>query len=247
MGKRKRPRSKKVAKTPNAPAAYETLAHELAEEFKDQKQSYYTLSAGVRKKLEQHIHYRPTPITWAIPLDEVLFSRFFTRFLPLGIMPWDSFVTSESTYLPKARNILHNGFLVMDTDYLWMMDSDILAPPTIITDLLMHDKDLVGGWYKNKSGDAGPHPVVYDFVSETEERLNFRHRKYPGKGLEKVAGMGAGCWLMSRKLAEALGKDPYSMEKATEDFVLCKKVTKLGYDIFVDWDLDCAHVGVGYV
>jgi hypothetical protein len=247
MGKRKRPRHKRVLETPKAPVAYEALAHELAEEFKDNKQSYYTLTAGVRKKLKKHINYRPTPITWGIPLDEVLFSRFFTRFLPLGIMPWDSFVTTESTYLPKARNILHNGFLDMDTDYMMMLDSDILCPPRIVTDLLMHDKHLVGGWYKNKSGDAGPHPVVYDFVSETEERLNFKHRKHPGKGLEKVAGMGAGCWLMSRELAEALGEDPYSLEKATEDFVLCKKIADLGYEIFVDWDLDCAHVGVGHV
>lgn len=247
MGKRKRPRSKRVLETPNAPVAYEALAHELAEEFKDTKQNYYTLSAGVRKKLERHINYRPTPITWGIPLDEVLFSRFFTRFLPLGVMPWDSFGTAESTYLPSARNEIHNGFLDMDTDYLMMLDSDILCPPRLVGDLLMHDKDLSCGWYCNKSGDAGPHPVVYDFVSETDERLNFKHRKYPGKGLEKVAGIGAGCWLMSRKLAEALGENPYSMERATEDFVLCRKITELGYDIFVDWSLACAHVGVGFV
>ena len=59
--------------------------------------------------------------------------------------------------------------------------------------------------------------------------------------------MVAGCWLMARELAEALGKDPYSMDKAAEDLVLCKKIMDLGYEMWVDWDLPCAHCGVTYV
>ena len=73
----------------------------------------------------------------------------------------------------------------------------------------------------------------------------FKHYLAPGTGLEKVDGMGAGCWLMSRELALALGPKPYSMSKATEDLVLSRKVMKLGYEMYVDWDINCLHLGVG--
>ena len=91
------------------------------------------------------------------------------------------------------------------------------------------------------------HPVVYDFVREDDKGIFYSHRDNPGTGMEKVDGMGAGCWLMSRELAEALGESPYSMDKAAEDLVICRKIEKLGYEMWVDWDLPCAHCGVTFV
>jgi hypothetical protein len=52
---------------------------------------------------------------------------------------------------------------------------------------------------------------------------------------------------MSRELAEALGPRPYSMHKATEDLNLCKKIMDLGYEMWVDWDLACAHMGISWL
>jgi hypothetical protein len=68
-----------------------------------------------------------------------------------------------------------------------------------------------------------------------------------GTGLESVAATGAGCWLMSKELAKALGKSPYDMNSGGEDMVICKKIKDLGYDIWVDWNIPCAHAGVFYV
>jgi hypothetical protein len=53
--------------------------------------------------------------------------------------------------------------------------------------------------------------------------------------------------MMSRKVAEALGQSPYSMEKGGEDLVLCKKVKDLGFELWIDWDIACAHCGVFFV
>jgi GT2 family glycosyltransferase len=178
----------------------------------------------------------------------MVFSKFFTNFIFLKQMPWDSYGSTESTYLPSARNEIHRGYVEdMDAPYLMMLDSDVLPPPNLIETLLSHDKALVGGWYRNKRKPKPPHPIVYDFVEEDAGGLQFRHREEAGEGLEKVDGMGAGCWLMRRDLAEALGPKPYSMHKATEDLVLCRKITELGYDIWVDWNMACAHISVDYV
>lgn len=223
------------------------LSEEIKGEIPGQK-IHHALTLEESEYLRQEYRIRATPICWGIPMDEVMFSKWFVNFLRLSSMPWDSISTTESTYLPSARNDIHNTYLT-DTDapYLMMLDSDVLPPPNIVEILMSHEKHIVGGWYKNKSLRKGPHPIVYDFHKETEKELQWINRAEPGSGLEKVDGMGAGCWLMSRELAEALGENPYSMERGTEDLVLCKKIMDLGYEMWVDWDMSCAHMGVSWV
>jgi len=189
------------------------------------------------------VRIRSTPVMWGIPCDEVMFSKFFTIFTKNAyVMPWDGFAISEGTYLPKARNIIHNGFLESSNlPYLMMLDSDILFPPHLVDVLIAHNKPIIGGWYRNKKGTN--HPVVYDKA----EGIYFKHRETAGTGVERVAGMGAGCWLMRRDVAEKLGKDPYSMEHTGEDLTLCRKMIELDIPLYVDWNINLAHLGVQYV
>ena len=231
---------------PQSDRYIELLSDELKQAI-TKKQSITTLSKGVRDRMYEAYNLRTTPVCWGIPLDEVLFTKFFTMFMHQGIMPWDDFATSEGTYLPDARNHIHNTFINdSKSPYLMMQDSDILAPHDIVTRLLSHDKHLVGGWYKNKNAFCEAHPIVYDFHSQSSTANNYVARLEPGGGLEKVDGMGAGCWLMSRELALALGINPYSMEKGGEDLWISKKITDLGYEIWCDWDLAVAHMGVSW-
>lgn len=241
----KRKKNKIYKPTPNK--YLELLSEELRGEITG-KRIVESLDKEERALLHQEYRIRAIPICWGIPMDEVMFSKWYVNFLRLSSMPWDSFSTTESTYLPSARNDIHNTYL-NDTDapYLMMLDSDVLPPPNIVDILMSHNKHIVGGWYRNKSLRKGPHPIVYDFYQETDKELQWVNRVEPGEGMEKVDGMGAGCWLMSRELAEALGESPYSMEKGTEDLVLCKKIMDLGYEMWVDWDLSCAHMGVSWV
>ena len=243
----KRKKNKQYKPTPNKYLSL--LADELKEELTG-KRTASSLDRDEKQILMQEYRIRAIPVCWGIPMDEVMFSKWFVNFVRMTAMPWDSFVTTESTYLPDARNDVHTTFL-NDTDapYLMMLDSDVLPPPNIVEILMSHNKHIVGGWYKNKNMRASidHHPIIYDFYSESETELNWAHRKEPGVGLEKVDGMGAGCWLMSRELAEALGEEPYDMERGTEDLVLCKKIMDLGYDMWVDWDVPCAHMGVFWV
>lgn len=197
------------------------------------------------------LYIRPTPICWGIPMDENLYAKFFTIFFRNGrLMPWDTLATTESTYLPDARNQIHNMFLETDFPYLMMLDSDVLMPPATVEKLMAHDKPIVGGWYKNKNRLKAytPHPIVYDYLSTSENgNVNWRHRENPGTGLEQVGGMGAGCWLMTKDTAEKLGESPYDMAGGTEDLKLSKKLMDLGIPLFVDWDIPCAHVGIAWI
>ena len=199
-----------------------------------------------------NIVIRTQQIAIGLPMDELMFSQFLTNFVHLNIMPWDSLITTQSTYLPDARNSIHNTFLEKTGgSHLFMLDSDVLPQPDIIHRLLAHNLPLVGGWYKKKekypvknldgSIKTIQRPVVYDYAEE-----GFTEKLQPGKGLEKVGGAGAGLWMMRRDVAEALGKSPYGNDVG-EDLILCRKVTEVGFDMWIDWDLPAAHCGVFYV
>ena len=192
------------------------------------------------------VKLRTKPVAWAFPLDEIVFTRFFTNFLRLRVMPWDDLYTIGSTYLPEARNTLHRFFVEeSQCEHLVMLDSDVLPPPDFLERLLAHNKPLVGGWYRKK--DEVGTPCVYTYETQEADGVYWwKPRPVPGVGLEQVDGAGAGCWLMHRTVAEALGPKPYDMNQGGEDLALCKRVTDLGFPIFIDWSIACAHAGVFY-
>lgn len=212
---------------------------------------------GHKVEQETVLKLRTHQIAIGLPMDELMFSKFFVNYLGMNIMPWDAVITTQSTYLPDARNQIHNVFLDKGVgSHLLMLDSDVLPPPAFIDTLLAHNLPIVGGWYRKKEKygykDANggiiitQRPVVYDYVGGEKGNL-FSQRVTPGHGLEQVGGAGAGAWLMRRDVAEKLGHSPYSMENGGEDLVLCRKITELGIPMYVDWSLACAHMGVFFV
>jgi hypothetical protein len=243
--------------TPASDKNVEWLLNEKGKKI-PRRTEHRQLASGTQHEHKIVLKLRTTPITWGIPLDELLFAKFFTNFLHLNMMPWDSVITTESTYLPDARNYIHEIFVTKyQTPFLFMLDSDVMPPPDIVTSLIRHDLPVVGGWYRKKenfeikrpdgTSYAIGRPVVYDWSDERDGKYWFTSRLEPGKGLEKVAGIGAGCLLMKREVALKLGERPYDMTAGGEDLVLCKKLMDLGIDLHVNWDVACAHVGVSYV
>lgn len=198
------------------------------------------------KKVFTQLQLRNTPVTWGIPFDELMFSKFMIYYeLKADRMPWDGFISSQGTLVHEARNRIHAEFLKDNRPYLMMLDSDILFPEKLVDRLLAHNLPIVGGWYKNKN-ISDLHPTIYDFDKEEKGVYVWKHRNVAGTGLEKVDGMGAGCWLMRRDVAEALGEKPYGgPDKGGEDLVLCRRLHELGIPLHVDWSINCAHVGVG--
>jgi hypothetical protein len=226
----------------NVPA---TSFQDKLTEVTPKSRNFYVAKGGDKTTIvTTPVKIRIKPIAWGLPLDELMFSKFFTNFLNLPVMPWDPIIVAQSTYLPDARNKVHENFLINDkSEYLVMLDSDILPPPDFLSKLLAHKKPLVGGWYHKK--DSQRHPVVYNYLETKPDGVVFwNERTEPGTGLEQVDAAGAGCWLMHRSVAEAIGPRPYNMERGGEDLELCLKVKEAGFPIFIDWSIACAHAGV---
>jgi len=205
------------------------------------------MAKGFHKLFQKKTNLRAS-VMWGIPCDELSYSKFWIRFTgTAGIMGGDKFAFSEGTYLEKARNMIHEAFLKSGLGYLMMLDSDVLFPPRMLENLMAHKLPIVGGWYRDKKADDH-HPAVYDFVEDQDGIPVFRHRTKPGTGLEKVDATGAGCWLMTREVAKALGEEPYGRNIAGggEDMKLCRLLMELNIPLHVDWSMNCAHLGVGY-
>lgn len=231
----------------NKSSDFSPVVQKLKERNVPQERVSLEMSDGKQERIVNQIPLRTFPMMIGIPMDEVMYSKFFMMFMRnLHIMPWDALTTTESTYLPEARNRVHNSFLSeIQYSHLFMIDSDVIAPPSTIERLLNHNLPVVCGWYRRKHPTLPNHPVVYDFQMEANDgSLTWKHRDEPGEGLEKVDGIGMGCMLMKREVAEKLGKDPFDMNHGGEDLVLCRKLMKLNIPLYVDWSINCAHLGV---
>ncbi len=217
----------------------------LDKKFGDSTRQTFIHKDGVTKSVIVKVPLRHMPVCWGIPMDELCFSLWVGNFFHLPYMPWDHMSVTYSTYLPDARNTIHKIFVNdLKDDYLVMLDSDVMPPPDFLDRLLKHKLPLVGGWYRKKGGKNDP--VVYDQIAADGVLHKWKIREEPGTGLEKVDGAGAGCWLMHRSVAEAIGQTPYSMENGGgEDLNMCSKVRAAGFDIYIDWSIACAHAGVG--
>lgn len=200
---------------------------------------------GQAKPETRPVKIRYKPIAWGFPLDETLFSKWFLSFVQMPVMPWDTIITSQSTYLPEARNTVHKDFLaVKNCEWLVMLDSDVCPPPTFLEKLMSSGKKMICGWYVRKVKNV-VQPNIYDYGGMKEDgHMSWTMREQPGIGIEKIDGAGAGCWLMHRSVAEALGEEPYDLLRGGEDLDLCLKVHDAGFETWVDWSIHCAHAGV---
>ncbi len=245
---RNKPRKKKEVSA-DSTEGQEALA-KMMEAYKDDipeivQQCGYDGNARRSIKRDVVVKIRTMPVAWAIPFDEIVFSKWVVNMIGFRMMPWDDHINALSTYLPDARNIVHRRFVEdSSAPYMVMLDSDVMPPPDFLNTLLAHKKPIVGGWYKSKGEPYSP--VVYDMREELDDNgwPLYKQRTEAGTGLESVDAAGAGLWLMSREVAEALGPTPYSMEQGGEDLYLCRKIHEAGYKTYVDWSVAAAHCGV---
>lgn len=204
-----------------------------------------TFDNGQTVEYPAKLNIRTFQVFWGIPMDETCFSIWLSSFVKTQTMPWDNFHFCLNTYLPEARNQIHNAFLKSNNEWLVMLDSDVIPPPDFASRLIAHEKPMIGGWYckKDMMNPELRYPVVYDDL-ETRDGIRYWNiRKQAGEGIEKVDAAGAGCWLMHRDVARAIGENPYNMEHGGEDMELCVKVRNAGFEIWIDWDIACSHVG----
>ena len=151
------------------------------------------------------------------------------------------------------RNSFINDFTdeLLDFDYWYMFDADQHAEPEVLYKLLEHDKDIVGAPVPFQ----GQPDVYCTGTLKTPYEVDTR---YPitEKGFKKVPYHGDGCVLIKRKVFEKVlevhksfifwdglrSRDEKGFERrSTHDYGFGKLVKELGFDIWVDFDLEVKH------
>lgn len=152
-----------------------------------------------------------------------------------------------------ARNSLCQQFLQSPCKFLFMIDSDVIAPRDAVLRLMAHNQPVISGLYCRRSPPAGV-PVA---IKNGAWVMQYRQ----GEVME-VDMVGAGCLLIRRDLLEALppsrpeaGKHWFDWkvdmgnkvpqgEAVSEDFAFCQAVRfKLGVKVLLDTNVVCRHIG----
>jgi hypothetical protein len=165
----------------------------------------------------------------------------------------DPIYMSYDALVQRARNDLVALAIEGGYDDLIFIDGDIEWDPTWIFQLLKYKQDVVGGTYRKKNDNNEDYVLkALDLPPTVDTRT----------GLIKVAGLGTGFMKISRKALEYLwkGAEPYLDHKGknsrmvfdiaiqdgslvSEDILMCQKLTKGGFDIWLDPQMCCNHVG----
>lgn len=179
-------------------------------------------------------------------------------------------VEVDSVVISKARNTLVSAGLSVTADVLWMIDDDTLIPPDagVLVDQAVQ-LGVVSGVYFNRRPPFTPQ--VYKVAEEPEFLgAYWPLLEYPKTGLRKEDAFGAGCicfrpdvfrklteyWTPIFKEAGGLLEKSFPsvarivtnlspwfefLERKGEDMYICERIREAGMDLWVNWDVKCAH------
>jgi hypothetical protein len=163
----------------------------------------------------------------------------------------------------EARNDIFRLWLdTKQTDFMFMVDTDMSFPNDTLDRLLEHDKDIVGGLCFTTDPFLSKVTPTIAVLCPTEDGKNSLEPlwDYPLDSLVPCDATGAACMLVKRSAAErireAKGRDhpmpwfAHGMHGSTrigEDIAFCLTARALGIEVWVDTSLAIGHVKPQFV
>lgn len=149
----------------------------------------------------------------------------------------------------RNRNLTRRMALASDADFFFLVDCDVVLPPTALSSLLLQKKDFIGGWYPAKL-DAPNIPVSWPTAVLNGNLADYFDK--PQHSVHIVDFTGLGCVLISRRVFEKVEfrdglerviKTNYGTEVLSDDSTeYCFDVARLGYKIYMNGDVICKHL-----
>ncbi len=150
----------------------------------------------------------------------------------------------------RARNSLVEGAMSIQADYILMLDDDMIIDANVtsgkfegyynlIEKLLVHDKDIIGALYYQRTG--GCMPVAMMESGETGYRF-LRPDELTG-GLQQVDVAGGGALLVKMSVFDRLPHPFFAPEhQFGTDVQLCRAAKKIGLTVWLDSSIELGHV-----
>lgn len=159
-------------------------------------------------------------------LDLVNFSKY----------DWKVLVSSRGYNTSENRNWIATQAVNSGCDYLFFVDDDMILPPHTLEELLLCNKDIVGGVYKTK----------YETQADVVEYFDDERPQ----GLFRVKAIGTGCLLIKCDVFRELPQPWFKYEwndngsiKRSHDWIFCEDAINNGYDVWANNTLEIKHIG----
>ncbi len=143
-------------------------------------------------------------------------------------------ITISGALTPFSREKIVLKALEQNCTHLLFIDSDMVATPDAIIKLLKHKKDIIAGLFFQR---YDPYPPALS--------INDKH-PIP-KELTKVDWVGLAFTLINLEVFKNMARPWFELDFnpkhiVGEDVLWCIKARKLGYDIWVDPEVDIGHL-----
>lgn len=158
-------------------------------------------------------------------------------------------VNKRGSILPNLRlQGLKAAKEVGATHILWL-DSDHEFQPSLLNDLLKHEKDVVAANCAVKTLPSMPTARAFNPEDLKGDPV---YTDWNSHGLQRVWRIGTGIMLMSERAFKQIPHDAFAMSyiESTdsyrgEDWGVCEALEKAGCPIFIDHDVsnECSHIG----
>jgi hypothetical protein len=152
------------------------------------------------------------------------------------------------TLIEQSREQLSIKALDWGADYIVWFDSDMRFPKDVISELVKHDKDIVGCNYPTRKWPQIEPTAFWDDLHQTRV-----YTKEKSTGLEEVASLGFGCIAIKSGVFDTIQEPwflvPWSREMMEhdcgEDIYFCRKARDAGIKVYIDHDLSkkVCHIG----
>jgi glycosyltransferase involved in cell wall biosynthesis len=170
------------------------------------------------------------------------------RNTPIGMTIYPIYLSFDAL-IQRARNDLIAIAIEHKVDALIFIDSDLEWQADWLFKLLDYKEDIVGGTVRKKTDN------------EELYNVNTQNLKLEENGLIKVNSIGTGFVKISQKALQALwnSSPEYTNEGnkrrmccnveivdgelMSEDVSMMKKFRELGFDVFIDPEICCPHLG----
>ena len=147
-----------------------------------------------------------------------------------------------TSVLPKARQMAVENAIETGYTHILFLDDDMEFTPEIFEALSSHNKEIMAANYSNKN-PVESKPQVHDLDGKP---VYSRHKN----GIQEVGWVGFGAILIELAIMKNVPKPWFQMiwhsprnEFIGEDYFFCGQVRNSGYKIFINHNIEIAHIG----
>ena len=201
----------------------------------------------------------------AVPTFESIYPDTFKSIYDLDVLGHDIIFEFVRGYdCATARNRIAQMALDLKTDYVLMVDNDVVLPKDALKNLLEDSKDVCLGYYAHRDSDniyrgqtcvcklfdeKGIKYFNYPLESEYTAKELFEMRNND-KTKVQIHGGGMGCAFIKTDMFERIKYPWYDWVNykgdnrgmLSEDLYFCEECRKKNIPIFTDTRVNCGHM-----